>query len=226
MSATNRSDVRHPDDFYETPTWLTEALMPHLRAYLEETGTINPGMKILEPSAGAGAITRVLSENFGPIPVYALDLNPRAEGIGQGDFLEVKPTPGYDLIITNPPYSLAMEFIKHALKFRRDKNSIVAMLLRINFLGSRKRAKWHRRHPTRLHVTPKRPAFTLDGKTDATEYAWFLWREPFDEFSGIVMLDTEDIKTERQKLNDIGRKYRAKLRALVAQRKKEAVMGF
>ena len=30
MSATGRSDVRDPDDFYETPAWCTDLILPHL----------------------------------------------------------------------------------------------------------------------------------------------------------------------------------------------------
>ncbi len=32
-----------------------------------------------------------------------------------------------------------------------------------------------RKTRTEVCVIPRRPSFTGDGKTDATEYAWFLW---------------------------------------------------
>ena len=85
----------------------------------------------------------------------------------------------YDIVLTNPPYSLAQEFVDHAMKFRRTELSLVAMLLRINFLGSKKRAKWLRENTPTVAVSPRRPQFCKNkhGKkgTDATEYAWFLW---------------------------------------------------
>ena len=231
MSATNRGSTRHKDDFYETPGWCTEALMPHLECYL--MGKAKP--QFLEPAAGSGAVMRVVDNYFDPGDrLHGIDINPRMRGVKAGDFLQIPPVPEYDVIITNPPYSLALEFVQRALEWRRDEYSIVAMLLRVNFLGSRKRAKWLRDHPPRLHVTPRRPCFTGDGKTDATEYAWFVWKEPFPEFSEIVILDTEDLATRSRKKKksqtEDERKRKAlakiKLRRQIERRKKEAAMSF
>jgi len=50
------------------------------------------------------------------------------------------------------------------------------MLLRLNFLASRKRHGWWNLHrPSALFVLSQRPSFTEDGQTDATDYAWFYW---------------------------------------------------
>jgi hypothetical protein len=76
-----------------------------------------------------------------------------------------------DLIITNPPFSLAQEFINHSLKHA----SCTILLLRVNFLASIKRYEWWKQiPPTALHILSKRPSFTGSG-TDATDYAWFVW---------------------------------------------------
>ena len=76
-----------------------------------------------------------------------------------------------DLIFTNPPFSLAQEFIDHSVARART----TFMLLRINFLGSIKRHDWWvNQPPTSLYVFSKRPSFTGAG-TDATDYAWFVW---------------------------------------------------
>jgi hypothetical protein len=76
-----------------------------------------------------------------------------------------------DVIITNPPFSLAKEFIDHSLKNAK----CVIMLLRLNFLASIKRYEWWSGiPPTALYVLSKRPSFTGSG-TDATDYAWFIW---------------------------------------------------
>lgn len=76
-----------------------------------------------------------------------------------------------DLILTNPPFSLAKEFIEHSL----PKAKTVMMLLRLNFLGSKKRHSWWLDNkPDALYILSGRPSFTGDG-TDATEYAWFVW---------------------------------------------------
>ncbi|WP_436663579.1 hypothetical protein ACOALA_13645 [Alicyclobacillus acidoterrestris] len=77
----------------------------------------------------------------------------------------------YDFIITNPPFSLAQEFVEKSLTLA----NCVIMLLRLNFLASGKRKEfWEKHPPTAIHVLTKRPSFTGTG-TDATDYAWFVW---------------------------------------------------
>jgi hypothetical protein len=51
MSATNRGSRHKPNDFYPTPDWLTEAMIPHPR-------------RILEPAVGGGATARILEREF------------------------------------------------------------------------------------------------------------------------------------------------------------------
>jgi len=208
MSATNRGRERNEHDFYETPKWLTETLVPHLHEYFQDDSVQD--FRILEPACGAGAISRIIADKFPWASVIGTDL----QDDPPVDFLLAEPDPAYDLIITNPPYTVAWEFIQQALKWRKSERSIVAMLLRLNFLGSRKRAKWLRAYPPHTLITPRRPTFTADGKTDATEYAWFLWREPFKEFSGITMLDTEDMPSELQVKRAFAKKYKKRLKKL------------
>jgi hypothetical protein len=75
------------------------------------------------------------------------------------------------VIVTNPPYSLADEFCRHAISVATE----VFLLLRLNFLGSQRRKEWWTHHePSALFVLSKRPSF-VNGKTDSTEYAWFYW---------------------------------------------------
>lgn len=89
-----------------------------------------------------------------------------------------------NLVVMNPPYNLALEFVEAALKWVRTTKSrttgerryaTVAALLRIPWMASRKREEFHREHPSTLWVIPDRPSFTGDNKVDATDYAWFIW---------------------------------------------------
>lgn len=76
-----------------------------------------------------------------------------------------------DLIVTNPPFSLSMEFLTKSL----SEAQTVVYLLRLNYLGSAERKTfWKQNQPTHLYVLSNRPSFTGLG-TDATEYAWFVW---------------------------------------------------
>lgn len=185
MSSTKRGADRHKDDLYETPEWLTKAIVPYLGPRLPDL------VNAFEPAAGRGRMLKVLKEELPDWNFDAADINgtPTSE---PADFLISQPSPKYDLIITNPPYSLAMEFVKRALMWRRTPSSVVAMLLRLNFAGSKGRASWLREHPPAVYITPKRPSFTPNNTTDSIEYAWFLWQEPYREYSGIHWLDTEN----------------------------------
>jgi hypothetical protein len=181
MSSTNRGAERHPDDFYETPGWCVKAL---LKACPLPSGVW------LEPAYGTGAIVKAATEaHKGYIDWFVNDLNIRwlddpkisyynykydAEGLS-GDGL-------CDVVITNPPYNQAMEFVQGAMK----DGKVVVMLLRLNWLASKGRNAFLREHTPSIYVLPRRPSFGPNAKhfaegkfdakdTDSCEYAWFVW---------------------------------------------------
>lgn len=147
-----KSGIRlNPTDFYPTPQWCYENLDIDWSKFTSAH----------EPCRGDGRIQSWLLERG--IPTTYSEIN---EGLDFFDY--TKPT---DLIFTNPPFSLAQEFVDHSLQLANT----VIMLMRINFLGSIKRHEWWNTHiPTSIHVLSKRPSFTGSG-TDATEYCWYVW---------------------------------------------------
>lgn len=174
MSATNRGTVRNEADFYETPSWCVRRLLERLWL---------PGGSWFEPAAGHGAIIRAVNAvHEEKVEWCACELRPEAwarlrevvdgpdlfVGIDflNGDFAGTD----FAVVATNPPYSLAMEFVENALPLA----PYVVMLLRLNFLGSAKRSAFFRGEMPDVYVLPNRPSFT-GGGTDATEYAWFVW---------------------------------------------------
>ena len=91
-----------------------------------------------------------------------------------GDFLKFQTGEKFDYIIGNPPYSLAQEFLEKCFEIASENTKII-MLLRTNFLESKKRYEFWQKHPVNgLYVLSKRPSFTGKG-TDATSYSWFVW---------------------------------------------------
>lgn len=130
MSATGRSDVRHPDDFYSTPAWATLAVLRVLDLPARST--------VLDPACGEGAIlevARTLGHGTVGIELDA-ERSGRARGQGHfvtmGDALAVETWPGAaDAIVMNPPYSLAMEFVTRAIAEARPRGLDVAALLRL-----------------------------------------------------------------------------------------------
>lgn len=64
--------------------------------------------------------------------------------------------PTVDLIITNPPFPLALQFLQKSL----SEAQTVIYLLRLNFLGSRgRRDFWQANRPTHILALPDRPVF-------------------------------------------------------------------
>lgn len=138
MSATNRGATRNERDFYATPKEAFEPLLPYLWRTTEAWR---------DPACGDQRLIR-----------WMTDYNLHASG---ADLLQ-----GYDFlqddniypggIVTNPPFSLALEFCDHAIKHTEH----VFMLLRLNFLASEGRWEWWVKHkPDALFVLSKRPSF-------------------------------------------------------------------
>jgi methylase of polypeptide subunit release factors len=81
------------------------------------------GETFYEPCVGNGSIAKVLRDYFPDSEVYGTDLIDRGYGDGQFDFLNEEWEDRQDLlvpkkvdwIITNPPYSIAKEFIDNSL---------------------------------------------------------------------------------------------------------------
>lgn len=180
MSATNRGVIRNEADFYATPLETVYSL-------LDNYDGIKPGDVILEPSAGNGNIIRALRNrgynNF--IDAVELREDERENLIGLAnragilDFLKDDNLGTYDVIIGNPPYSLAQEFIDKSLTLLKPGGRLI-FLLRTNFLESKKRFTWWQdKIPSGLYVLSKRPSFTGKG-TDATSYSWFIWERRED----------------------------------------------
>jgi len=103
----------------------------------------------------------------------------------QTDFLTTPPeeyTPsivkdhgGWDIIATNPPYSLAEEFVRKSLGVLHPMG-IAVFLLRVGFAGSIKRMPFFRERPP-FEIGEFVRRFSFDGKgTDYTDYCLFYWQ--------------------------------------------------
>lgn len=158
MSATGRNLAGHEraeDDFYETPHWATRAILPHLQR----------GASVLDPCCGLGAILDVARGSWQTtcgIEIGAWRAKKaaaRGHEVVRRDALSAGAWPNAFTIVTNPPYSLAEDFIRRA--WQEAPNSDAAFLLRLNFLGAQKRAAFHRRRPADVFLLPRRPSFVL-----------------------------------------------------------------
>jgi len=160
-SSTTERDSR---DFYPTPEWCVHAIYDAFPSLPRPT---------LEPCAGVGSLISPLKDR-GWAPPRGIELDPplvvEAGGlVEQGDGLALSWTGHH--VLMNPPYRAAQEWIEKGLE---EAQSMVA-LLRLGFLASKRRKPLLERHPPyALGVLSKRPSFR-HGRTDSSEYAWFIW---------------------------------------------------
>lgn len=180
MSATNRGTKRKEADFYTTPRNAIISLLENYRI-------ADPNDLILEPSAGNGAIIKVLREYEYTNQIQAIEIREEerealleyTDDVLIQNFLEAELQRKFNVIIGNPPFSLAQDFIDKSLKLLAPGGRLI-FLLRTNFLESKTRFEWwQNKLPTGLYVLHSRPSFTGKG-TDATSYAWFIWEKTFD----------------------------------------------
>lgn len=160
MSQRNSGYERKELDLYETPEWVTEALLPHLPLDRD----------IWEPAAGSGKMVRVLAKAG---MVYASDIT---EG---RNFLDAEECPelGIGAIITNPPYDIAFHFVTHAIHLMRAREGLVAMLLRTDWDHARSRVYLFTELPfAKKLVLTKRIKWFEDTKGQPSfNHAWFIW---------------------------------------------------
>ena len=147
---------REEDDFYATDPQAIEALFnapcyshTQVTELFLKHGKNDPYFYIWECAAGNGNLSNWLRKNG--YNVIASDLKYRGckdgsiiDGI---DFLKTYPHNKFKggaahpfVILTNPPYSLATEFIKHALDILPDGGLYIA-LMNITYLAGQKRYK-------------------------------------------------------------------------------------
>jgi hypothetical protein len=165
----SRSNVegyqRQRDDFYPTPPEATEALLEAERF----------DAAIWEPACGDGAISRVLERRGHE--VISSDLVDRGYGETRIDFLMERHLRAPN-IVTNPPFKLAVQFVRHSLDLGATK---IAMLLKIAFLEGVERAALFRASPlARVHVFSKRVTFRNASRGEVNgsgmmAFAWFVW---------------------------------------------------
>lgn len=160
MSATARSEVRHPDDFYVTPAWAVQALLGHIPR-------IAPG-SVLVPGCGKGAILDALRDSgrFDRHALRGIEVNRyrarvarRRHDVRCADFLESPWTLRADTVVMNPPYKLALPFVEESLGTVERAGGCVHALLRLGFLASVRRRDWWQTHPADVLVLSRRPSF-------------------------------------------------------------------
>ena len=158
MSSTNRGGKRIDGDWYSTPAWTTRAILPHLNVWRSTR------MRVLDPCAGKGAILDVVRADWPDAIRLGFEIDQEratVARVGCADAL-LEPWPGADVVLTNPPFSLAMEFVTRSAE--QCPKADRAFLLRLAFLASQERAAFHKANPCDLFVLGRRPSFAASLK--------------------------------------------------------------
>lgn len=132
-----------------------------------------------EPACGSGELAEVIKERPEVKGVFASDLYSYGyPGAVLYDFLTCPPPVGLHHLVTNPPFTLAEEFIRHALSLKLPGK--VAIFARLALLEGRHRGRtlWREHPPARVWVYPYRVPLARNGgefQTGLIAFAWFVW---------------------------------------------------
>lgn len=218
MSRAGSTQERVKDDYYATPVWIIKKFLKWAKSDNHLELFNNRPIEILDPCAGGSFEYPIMPYLEGLKAVFkndkfcynytSNDIRRTSLAKYQFDFLTAKSSffnkPNlFDIVISNPPYLLATEFIKKGLEMVRPDGYVI-YLLRLNFFGSKSRHKfWQNNMAEWCAISSKRPSFCKTCKycnykfnsiaitcphcmkklmrgTDATEYATFVWKKGYN----------------------------------------------
>lgn len=181
LAGGNSTSKREENDFYATNP---ETLKLFLYEFWKDNSFEGD---ILEPACGQGHISKTLKEMLPNFNVISTDLINRGYGQGGVNFLTHDYGRTFNTVITNPPFSLAKEFIEKGLEIA-DK--YVIMLCKIQLLEGLKRKDMFLNTPLKyIYVHTTRQATWKEGKpTDSKGkkwattmcLAWFVWDKEYE----------------------------------------------
>lgn len=178
----SRRQSKDPLERYYTPWWVVRLCVDRV---LPMVLGANP-KSILEPCAGSGAFLMQLKNKFPQALIHANDIESFVYydcDIGScSDFLTNKtfdlPLSKFSLVVGNPPFSRAVEFVNRALDIGAEN---VVFLLRQTIEGSKERVEfWRTNKPAYIYSIPDRITFKGKG-SDSAYHNFYVWKKGFKE---------------------------------------------
>jgi len=180
---------RRANDFYPTPHGLCERSLTILPSdFIPDT--------IVDAGAGSGRWGLFAKEKYNNSILVGIDLvkrerHPSYDRWLTADYLELNDTENeIDLIIGNPPYCFAEEFV---IKSIFNSRYYVLFLLKLDFLTTEKRriGLWNEFPPKEVWICSRRPGFNtpINRNTDSNSYAIYLWENGYYGEPTIKWLD-------------------------------------
>ena len=144
LAGGNPEHGRVENDYYATNPKAVEMLLTN---YTFDAATI------LEPCVGGGHIANAVNNFYtNKREITGLDLVDRGyPNTIVKDFLTWETDKKFEGIITNPPFSLAQEFIEKGMELLIDDGQM-AMFLKIQFLEGAKRKEFFEKYPQSMSM--------------------------------------------------------------------------
>jgi hypothetical protein len=181
-----------PRDEYLTPRSLVKAAIQKLK---ERYPFFEP-LTCLEPGCGWAAHLDYSLDTFSSIiytvgvDIYEQPIAPEHEFV-HADFLAWETDQRFDLIVTNPPFSLAEQFIQKSISLL-SHGGIALFFERYAFFTSKTRryGLWMDVNLREVWVCVARPAMIGQQTTDSCEYGYFMFDASLAH--GQILLDWLD----------------------------------
>jgi len=169
-----KAERREHDNYITSPEVAQQGIDWLFKQYPEFTTTF-----VLEPGCGdTSPFLYATGKRCPNVIRTGVDIREVPNGVHQ-DFLDYRLAPGsrgYSLIATNPPFSLAEEFMLHSLELLAP-GGLCLFLLRLAFLESQKRYELWTEKVKLLDVgvLTQRPTFTKGGSDAKTAYMFAIF---------------------------------------------------
>lgn len=148
----------HERDNCQTPPYALDPLLPFL----------NPSQRIWEPAAGAGSLVAGM-RNRG----YTVEASELQQG---QDFFQYEP-PCWDVLVTNPPYSIKYDWLRRCYALGKP----FALLVPVETIGAKQSQRLMERHGFEILLLDKRVNFSMprlgfSGGGANFPVLWLCWR--------------------------------------------------
>lgn len=179
LAGTSLTRERAENDYYATPYESTKALLD-VESFIGD---------FIEPCVGGGHIAEVVKEYYPNSNVVGVDLVDRGyDNTIVSNYFDYRFDGDFN-VVTNPPYSMAQEFLEHSMDNLKEGKK-VAMFLKIQFLEGAKRRELFKKYPPKVvHVfskrqNPWRNGSPVDEKgkpwSSTMCFAWFVWEKGYN----------------------------------------------
>jgi hypothetical protein len=136
-----------------------------------------------DPAAGDGRMIREIIKRGNPGPHFVNDIREEEAAklqdcgtVTNADYLRMADLPRCDFLVTNPPFTLAMEFVEKA---KAHISGPICILQSIAWQATKKRSEWLRRAGLAYVLNlPRRPKWEVDTgdhvANNMRDFAWFV----------------------------------------------------